>query len=400
MNPIGRIINGTAFSGPEHFMFAIVTPFENPDLNTTEWFLTCGASRLNERWLITAAHCVYSSHVVWLISHEHDLKSSPDSCTTLVRGSRRCHPDWDGTITGPDVCMIRLDTLPPAQCSIDTLGLLADPTYVPTAGVVSGWGFGSNGSLMTAHVPIHTQAFCTSTWGIYFDANRHLCAGNATQDACFGDSGGPLYVEQQNSKVMVGIVSFGEAENCAATYPTVYTRVSAFHDWATDYLVEKADDCACVASSAERSDGVVVHEYGCRRHNGAPDTWCYTRGGIRCLTSVASTTYRYAAWTNCAGPPGAPPPPQSPAPSPPSPLPPYTTPPPTPDVVIIEEWSFAFLFQIAFVLCLVIFCLWCFCQRRDERQPVVPTPRLVPSPTAPPPRLPSDFARQVTFRMS
>lgn len=51
-------------------------------------------------------------------------------------------------------------------------------------------------------------------------------SGNGTVGSCNGDSGGPLLVDG----IQVGIVSFG-VNDCAASYPSVYTRVTDFYSW-------------------------------------------------------------------------------------------------------------------------------------------------------------------------
>lgn len=61
----------------------------------------------------------------------------------------------------------------------------------------------------------------------YIDQSK-LCAGTPAmeEDACKGDSGGPLYF----NNVVYGIVSYGYA--CAkACTPKIFTSVAYFVDW-------------------------------------------------------------------------------------------------------------------------------------------------------------------------
>lgn len=71
-----------------------------------------------------------------------------------------------------------------------------------------------------------------------FRSSSMMCAGpgDKRNDACFGDSGGPLlYYRDFGGKkepFQVGIVSFGHAARCGfRKFPTVYTRVSAIGPW-------------------------------------------------------------------------------------------------------------------------------------------------------------------------
>lgn len=58
-----------------------------------------------------------------------------------------------------------------------------------------------------------------------------MCAKEDHQDACTGDSGGPLIVKGNtpNEDVQVGIVSWGSG--CATTFPGVYSRISRVGPW-------------------------------------------------------------------------------------------------------------------------------------------------------------------------
>ena len=67
-----------------------------------------------------------------------------------------------------------------------------------------------------------------------------ICAGDRDggEDACYGDSGGPLFVPPNTQ---VGITSWGYKCGLAG-YPGVYTRVSAHAQWV------QATMCAAAAS--------------------------------------------------------------------------------------------------------------------------------------------------------
>lgn len=49
---------------------------------------------------------------------------------------------------------------------------------------------------------------------------------------CKGDYGGPLTViDENNSKVLIAIVSYNFNYGCGDTHPAVYTRVSSYREW-------------------------------------------------------------------------------------------------------------------------------------------------------------------------
>ena len=62
--------------------------------------------------------------------------------------------------------------------------------------------------------------------------STHVCAGaELGKDACSGDSGGGLFIEDSSHTWhLLGIVSYG-ARDCGNGLPGVYTRVSPFLDW-------------------------------------------------------------------------------------------------------------------------------------------------------------------------
>ena len=112
-----------------------------------------------------------------------------------------------------------------------------------TTAMVTGWGRMADGrnptTLRKTTVPIVSDASCAPSYP-GFDAAAMICAGDSTNDACFGDSGSALVVPSATNPApgvveMLGIVSFGPTSGCAVPgYPGGYTEV--YEDEISSYL--------------------------------------------------------------------------------------------------------------------------------------------------------------------
>jgi secreted trypsin-like serine protease len=109
---------------------------------------------------------------------------------------------------------------------------------------VTGWGdtdpnpssVSYSTQLMQVEVPIVSNAECASLYQPESITDAMVCAGwvgVGGKDSCQGDSGGPLVVRNNDGTgfVLEGMVSWGK--DCAnPSFPGVYTRASAYDDWA------------------------------------------------------------------------------------------------------------------------------------------------------------------------
>lgn len=245
-----RIIGGgNAEVGAWPSMAAIATtgifPFED------RFF--CGGTVISDRWILTAAHCMYDpfgaesqpsdlSVVVGI----NDLQD--ESETEVVVTNIYIHPQFDsesGTLKN-DIALLELANVVPAPAM--TLFAGNPETLKDRLAFIAGWGATGvdvfSGAetypnlLQDAAVPIVSLAACNapeSYQGGVIDSQ--VCAGfrEGGIDSCVGDSGGPLYVLENGEQIQVGITSFGNGCGLPDFYG-VYTNISAFRDWISNYV--------------------------------------------------------------------------------------------------------------------------------------------------------------------
>ncbi len=202
----------------------------------------CGASWVGDRWVVTAAHCVAGEKVgglkVWVGGY--DLRRPEQGQTAQVKNIFM-HPNYNDDTLRNDVALIELKTpigsgiTPASLATTKITDKLAKPGKAAT---VSGWGaLSENGAspkiLHEVRLPIVSNSECNSPGAYGGDVfGSQICAGlrQGGKDACYGDSGGPLWVSKKGKDHLVGIVSWGEG--CAEPRKYgVYTRVASFKGW-------------------------------------------------------------------------------------------------------------------------------------------------------------------------
>ncbi|XP_053667114.1 phenoloxidase-activating factor 3-like [Anopheles marshallii] len=220
----------------------------------------CGGTLINDRYVLTAAHCLVSNDVAFVRLGEYDLNSTIDcdkhgECAMAPQDipveRTFSHEDYSGRYKMNDIGLIRLARRAELNDNVLPICLPVSPELgtKQTIYFVVGWGQTHNAlfanRLQYTKLTLVQNDACQTQLRqkdkFVRITDGQLCAiGADLSDNCSGDSGGPLKsISMQHSRyVQYGVVSFGLRTCGKQSAPGVYTKVENYVDWILSRLEE------------------------------------------------------------------------------------------------------------------------------------------------------------------
>ncbi|KAM8704773.1 hypothetical protein ACLKA7_009259 [Drosophila subpalustris] len=198
---------------------------------------SCGGAIIDERWIITAAHCIHgkSPEVFRVLTGTQDLQQNVSKYYYVDRIVEHCN--YEPRKYRNDIALLHLNESIVFDNATQRVELDHQPLATGDWLLLTGWGTLSLGGEVPAklqrleveYVPFEE---CRAAHGNSTNVDiGHVCTYNDKgRGACHGDSGGPLV---HNGK-LVALVNWGMP--CARGKPDAMASIAYYHDFIRTHL--------------------------------------------------------------------------------------------------------------------------------------------------------------------
>lgn len=201
--------------------------------------LLCGGSLINEKTVLTAAHCLHSNDKAVVIIGAHNISGTEEGVEIkrVNSSNYKIHPEFNIKYAKVDIALIILPTPVTFSSQIKPVQLpskaFTGESFAGDVGTVSGFGLtcdgcGSSQVLRFTTNRVLNSDECSESYPFAsFPSETQVCVATSDNNSgnCRGDSGGPLTVTRNGTAVQIGLSSFGHYK-CQEGLPTVFTRLT------------------------------------------------------------------------------------------------------------------------------------------------------------------------------
>jgi secreted trypsin-like serine protease len=223
--PLGQRIIGGSVAQPHSWPWQVlVTGPSN----------MCGGSLIDERHVITAAHCIKSIQEPYTVTVGLHDRNGVTYMEQIINVEKiYVHEQYDKAAITNDVAILYLSKSVQVTDKVNFICLPGAEANIGAKVYASGWGK-TSGTGDTSAVLKQTDLTvtnCSRFWApSQADAKKQICAVASGSGACSGDSGGPLMYQYNGQWYLNGIVSFVES-SCNTNLGVVFARVSYYLPW-------------------------------------------------------------------------------------------------------------------------------------------------------------------------